>query len=124
MSITLNHPYGSVSVYDNYIISVFNEGITVTPETNDTILNLIKPYFPNKKYVYIANRKYSYAVDPAVYSHISKNENLKGIAVVSSNRIALNNAELERLFIDKPFNVFYTIEEAEKWAQELAEKDL
>ena len=124
MSISLEHPYGSVTIYKGYIISVINEGVTVTPEINDIILNLIYPYFNNKKFIYIAHRIYSYAVDPAVYNEISKIKDLVAIAVVSSNRIALNNAELEKLFIDKPFETFYTVENAQKWAIDLIKNDL
>ncbi|AXT20154.1 hypothetical protein D7030_03295 [Flavobacteriaceae bacterium AU392] len=119
MRVLLSYDFGNIKVFENYIISVMNEGVTVTSEVNKIINKVIDQYFPNKNFIYIAHRIHSYAVDPAVYTEISQIKNLTGVAVVSANRIALNNAEMEKIFTTKPFEIFYTIEEAVTWANTL-----
>lgn len=119
MRVLLSYDFGKIKVFDNYIISVMNEGVTVTSEVNKIINKMIDQYFPNKNFIYIAHRIHSYAVDPTVYKEISQIKNLAGVAVVSANRIALNNAEMEKIFTTKPFEIFYTIEEAIEWTSKI-----
>lgn len=103
-------------IYDNYMIVVINEGVTVTPEHNVVLLNVADTYYRNKPFVYITHRLHSYAVDPAVYRETSKIENLAGFCVVSSDYKAKRNAEIEKLFLNKPFEILDTIDEALTWA--------
>jgi len=106
-------------IYDNYMIVIINEGVTVTPEHNNVLLNVADTYYKNKPFVYITHRLHSYAVDPAIYKETSKIENLTGFCVVSADYKAKRNAEIEKLFLNKPFEILNSIEEATIWANKV-----
>ena len=101
------------------MVVVMNEGITIAPEHNVTLLNIVDTYYKNKNFVYISNRLNSYAVNPAIYIETSKVENLVGFAVVSKDYKAKSNAEIEKLFLKKPFEIFNTLDQAVNWAQSI-----
>ena len=111
----LKFDFCEMHIYDDYVIVVMNEGVTISPAHNQTLLNVVDTYFKNKKFVYISNRINSYSVNPTVYFETSKINNLAGFAVVSKDFKAKSNAEVEKLFMDKPFEIFNTIEEAVDW---------
>ena len=53
------------------------------------------------------------------FSKFFKIENLKGFAVVSNVYKAKSNAEVEKMFFNKPFCIFSELNEAVAWANEL-----
>ncbi len=61
---------GTVQVYDNYMVSLFEEGATLTLERAYQILGIAEIHFRDKDFGYISLRKNSYAVDPTVYTYI------------------------------------------------------
>jgi hypothetical protein len=116
MTDVLQFDFCKMHIYENYMIVVMNEGVTVTPAHNQILLNIADTYFKNKSFVYITHRVHSYAVDPAVYIETSKIPNLAGFCVVSNDFKAKSNAEVEKLFLNKPFEIFNTLQEAITWA--------
>lgn len=119
MGKTITYPFGNVSIHNNYLIAIMNEGVTISPELNDVLERIAKDYFSNKKFVYITHRLNSYAVDPNIYFRTSKIQNLAGFAVVSGKKIVIDNTDLESVFLSKPFKTFNNIEEAIEWVNEL-----
>ncbi len=119
MTDVLKYDFCTMHIYDYYMIVVINEGVTVTPEHNKVLLNVADTYFTNTNFVYITHRLHSYAVDPAIYNETSKIKNLAGFCVVSSDYKAKRNAEIEKLFLNKPFEIFDTIDEATTWANSI-----
>ena len=113
----LKFDFCDMYIYSNYLVVVMKEGITISPDRNQVLINIADTYFSNKKFVYITHRLHSYAVDPAIYIETSKIQNLVGFAVVSKDFKAKSNAEIEKLFLNKPFEVFNTIDEAVSWAE-------
>ncbi|WP_431134938.1 hypothetical protein [Psychroserpens mesophilus] len=122
MTDVLKYDFCTMHIYDNYMIVVINEGVTVTPNHNSVLLNVADTYYKNTRFVYITHRLYSYAVDPAVYKETSKIDNLAGFCVVSSDYKAKRNAEIEKLFLNKPFEILDTIDEAITWADSVLNK--
>ena len=118
----LNFRFGQMTIYNNYVVTVMKEGITVTPDYNQDLVNVTNNYFKNKAFVYITHRINSYSVDPKIYFETSKIENLKGFAVVSKDFKARVNAEIEKLFFNKPYETFSSLEEAFIWADQLVKK--
>ncbi|WCO00382.1 hypothetical protein [Psychroserpens ponticola] len=116
MTDVLKYDFCTMHIYDYYMIVVINEGITVTTTHNDVLLNVADTYYKNKPFVYITHRLHSYSVDPAIYKETSKIKNLAGFCVVSADYKAKRNAEIEKLFLNKPFEILDTIEEATIWA--------
>ena len=117
----LKFDFCDMHIYDNYMVTIMKEGVTITPNHNKVLLNIVDTYYSEKQFVYITHRLHSYAVDPAIYFETSKIKNLIGFAVVSNDFKAKSNAEIEKLFFNKPFEVFNTLPEAIVWAKSLLE---
>jgi hypothetical protein len=105
-----------MTLYEDYMVTNINEGVNLLPEHNDVLVEVANTYYKNKAFVYITHRVNSYSVDPKIYFETSKIENLAGIAVVSEKYKAKSNAELEKMFFQKPFEIFSNIEDAKTWA--------
>ncbi len=122
MSNIISLPFGTVSMHDNYMVAVMNEGITVNPEINSVLEELAVNHFQDKKFVYITHRVNSYSVDPNIYFKTSQIPNLVGFAVVLGRKIRLDNIALEKMFFSKPFKSFKSLNKAIEWANELCSK--
>jgi hypothetical protein len=119
MTDVLQYDFCKIHVYDNYLIAVMNEGITVTSKHNAILQNIANVYYKNKPFVYLTHRIHSYSVDPAIYTETSKIENLVGFGVISKDFKAKSNAEIEKLFLSKPFEIFDSIEDAIVWVKQI-----
>ncbi|MEM6515863.1 MAG: hypothetical protein AAF688_06735 [Bacteroidota bacterium] len=115
MTEILKLAFCKVEVFQNYMVVIVDEGETIDMPKTQQLINLSKSLFPVKPFVYVTHRVNSYAVDPKVYEPTSKIKNLAGFCVVSLNFMAKTAAEIESLFIKKPFAIFDTMEEAENW---------
>jgi len=109
------HEFGVIEIYSNYIIAIMNEGIVVKPEYNNVLLEYAEKYFSEKPFGYITHRINSYAVDPSIYFETSKIENLAAFAVVSNQYINISNTQLEKIFLKKPFEHFFELDDAIEW---------
>lgn len=124
MTDVLKFDFCEMHIYDNYLVNIINEGVTISPEHNQVLLNVVDTYYRDKKFVYITHRLKSYAVDPKTYFETSKISNLKGFAVVSKDYKAKTNAEVEKLFFAKPFEIFDTLSDAITWAKSIVNIEL
>lgn len=122
MEKTINLDFCKMTIYNNYVVNVMNEGINVTKKHNEKLIEITSAYFKNKPFVYITHRINSYSVDPNIYYKTAQVKNLKGFAVVSKNYKATINAKIEKMFFNKPFETFATLKEAFKWADDLISK--
>lgn len=102
--------------YDNYVISIVNEDVIVSKEISNKISQTAIDYYQGKPFVYITHRIHSYTVDPNVYKDVSKINNLAGFVVVSDNKMSIKSALLEKIFLDKPFQIFSNLDDAILWA--------
>jgi len=119
MIASLSYDFCKVDIHDNYLIAIMDEGITVKPEHNMVLLDIVHKYFPDKPFGYITHRKHSYSVDPSIYFETSKINNLKAFAIVSDQEINQSNAELEKKFLKKPLRHFEVLDDAVKWINEM-----
>lgn len=108
-----------MEIYDNHIITTINEGVHITIDNNQILIDVAKKYFDVCDFVYISNRINSYSVDPKVYYHTIKVKNLRGFAIVSNNPKAIGNAKIEKLFYNKDYKIFSDIKDALAWTNEL-----
>jgi hypothetical protein len=76
-------------------------------------------FYKDAPFVYLTHRVNSYAVDTSIYSKTSQLENLIGFGVISKNYLAKSNAEIEKLFLSKPFRIFDSLDDAIEWAKTL-----
>ncbi len=105
----------SLKFYDNYMISIINEGVTLTVEKSNIMSEIALNYYKDKPIVYITIRLHSYHVEPEVYQEISKMKDLAGFVVVSDSKDSIKNALLEKIFLDKPFQIFNNLDDAILW---------
>ncbi|MFT5628178.1 MAG: hypothetical protein ACI92X_001420 [Dokdonia sp.] len=117
MTERLRLDFCEVHIFDNYMIVVMDAGVHITLKENLILTNTAYSYFKNKPFIYITHRINSYSVDPAIYKETSKIKNLLGFCVVSQNFMAKSTAQIEKLFLDRPFEIFDTLPEAIAWAQ-------
>ncbi|TMM55858.1 STAS/SEC14 domain-containing protein [Maribacter algarum] len=108
---------GKIQVFDNYMVSVFEDGATLTLERAYQILGIAEIHFRNKDFGYISLRKNSYAIDPTVYTYLRGLDNLKAFAIVSVKEIDMHNFKIEKLFYKKPMKFFIKYENALAWVK-------
>ena len=120
MKESLTFDFCNMTIYDNYIITVINEGITLLEKHNSILIKVAESYFVDKPFIYITNRINSYSVDPKIYFNTAQIPNLKGFAVVTNNYQAKVNAKIEKMFFNKPFEIFTELEDAITWANEMS----
>jgi len=122
MKTTLNLDFCDVVIYDHYIVVTIKEGTILTPEHNNTLIKISETYYEQTPFVYISNRINSYSVNPEIYYKTVQITSLKGFAVVSQEYKAKINAQIERMFFEKPFEIFSEIDDAITWAEALVKK--
>ena len=116
MPTTLTYEFCTIDIYNNYLIVVMNSGVHITPDHNEVLENIVDSYFRDRPFVYLTHRKHSYSVDPAIYKKTSQIANLAGFGVIAEFPVSRANAEIERLFLNKPFEIFDDLESAKQWA--------
>jgi hypothetical protein len=110
-----------LSFYDSYMVAVINEGVNIGPRENTILTTHALNFFGNSPFVYITHRLNSYSVDPHIYPETARIKNLVGFAVVSADYKAKHNVKIERMFFNKPFEAFNTLNDAISWALQLIE---
>lgn len=111
-------PFCSLEIYDHSIVGTINEGVNLCVDKSAQIIELAINHFQSTPFVYIANRKHSYSVDPIIYKYNSEIETLSGFAIVTGN-IHPNTVDIEKIFCNKPMEVFSSLEEAMDWAKQI-----
>lgn len=118
---SLTFDFCEMHIYESYLIVTINDGIHLSPDKNEVLAEIAEIYYNNKQFVYITHRKNSYSVDPAIYIQTSRIKNLCGFAVVAGVSLAKGNAEIEKLFLKKPFEIFSTTDDAVNWAKRITQ---
>ncbi|RIV45039.1 MULTISPECIES: STAS/SEC14 domain-containing protein [Flagellimonas] len=108
---------GTVQVYDDYMVSSFDEGTTITLERAYQIIGISEIHFRDKDFGYISLRKNSYAVDPTIYNYVRGLNNLKAFAIVSKKEIDMHNFKIEKLFYKKNMEFFIEFDNALAWVK-------
>lgn len=111
-----NFEDGELFVFDEFIINQIKEGVIIQPEHNEILNDIIQRHFTGKDLVYISNRVKSYSVNPLIYPETEKIPNLIAIALIPKTKLMRKNAEYEREFFDKPYEIFDTLSNAIAWA--------
>lgn len=108
---------GTIQVYDNYMVSIFEEGATVTLERAYQILGIAEIHFRDRDFGYISLRNNSFAIDPTIYTYLRSLDNLKAFAIVSVKEIDMHNFKIEKLFYKKPMKFFIQYDNALTWVK-------
>lgn len=113
---------GEVFVFDEFLICQIEEGVNITPEHTEVLNQIIKKHFQGKNLVYISNRVNSYSVDPITYKETEIIPNLIAIAIVPDNETMKKNAQYERYFYGKSFEIYDNLSKAIEWSHEIITK--
>ncbi|WP_445384705.1 STAS/SEC14 domain-containing protein [Robiginitalea sp. IMCC44478] len=108
---------GKIQVFDNYMVSIFDEGATLTLERAYQIIGISEIHFRDKDFGFISFRKNSYAIDPIVYTYLRELDNLKAFAIVSSKEVDMHNFNIEKMFYKKPMKFFIDYNNALRWVR-------
>ncbi len=106
---------GTIQVYENFIVSIFDEGATLTLERAYQIIGISEIHFRDKNFGIISLRKNSYAVDPTIYSYLRELKNLKAFAIVSVKEVDMHNFKIEKLFYKRPMKFYIDYNNALAW---------
>lgn len=114
------YDFGTVFVFDGFLISEVNEGITFTWEDHAKIITDDVSKFTNSNgedIIYISHRIHSYSVKPNDWIKFFKHSySLKGYGVVGYTQGSLLNTVIENLFFNKKIKRFNDLDTAVQWA--------
>ena len=113
---------GVVQVYNDYMVSTFEEESTITLEKVYQIIGISEIHFRGKEFGYISLRKNSYAIDPITYTYLRGLENLRAFAIVSKKEIDMHNFKIEKLFYKKNMEFFIEFDNALVWVKKRLKK--
>lgn len=117
-----NFEESEVFIFDEFIINQFKEGVIIEPEHNDILNDIVQEHFCGENMVYISNRANSYSVNPLIYKETEKIPNVIAIALIPKTELMRKNAEYEREFYSKPYEIFDSLSKAIEWAQSIIAK--
>ena len=110
-----NFSFGKIQIFDDFVISEINEGVTVDIKELREILNYCENKFDGRPYGYISKRVHSYSVNPIVYMKVVPEFRLGAIAIVTQSKNGHINAQIESHFYTGPFKVFQADQDAKSW---------
>lgn len=107
--------YSEVFIFEHYLVNQIKGGQVVVHKHVEVLKKMITRHFFDRELMYISNRVNSYSVDPLIYREIAKIENLIGLAIVVDTDMKMKTAMYEKQFYSKPYEVFYTMNDAIIW---------
>lgn len=108
-----------IFIFDEFIINQIKEGVLIEPKHNVILNDIIQKHFSGKTMAYISNRVKSYSVNPLIYNETVKIPNLVAIALIPKTTAMRSNAEYEREFYDKPYEIFDNLSQAIAWVHKI-----
>ena len=112
-----NLDIGTVQVFENHMVAIFDEGATLTLERAYQIIGISEIHFRDKNFGIISLRKNSYAIDPTIYTYLRELKNLKAFAIVSVKEVDMHNFKIEKLFYKKPMKFYIDYNNALAWVK-------
>ncbi len=118
----ISYPFGDLFIFDGFVISEINEGITFNWEHHaKTICKDVFDFLGSngEELVYISNRINSYSVMATDWLKFFNNSYcLKGYYVVSNSKLSGLTSMIENLFFTSKIVRFNSIEEAVNMARQ------
>ncbi len=106
----------NLELYDRFVIVTVSKDILFTLDKANIIRKKLSSHFKNRNFVLISNRKNNHIISEDVYKE-GLLSNMKGLAIVSSEKTERDRATIEQKLFDKSFVFFETIDEAKSWAE-------
>ncbi|WP_115818849.1 hypothetical protein [Winogradskyella eximia] len=116
-----NYRFGNVFVFEGFIISEINEGVSFSWEEHaQRIVRDVTDFThcDGGNLVYLSHRIHSYSLVPNDWLKFFRNSfELKGYGVIGYNKLSFVNTVIENLFFKKKIRRFTTLEAAVDWAK-------
>jgi len=106
-------------IFDEFIINQVKEGVTIEPHHNEILNEYIQKFYSGENMVYVSNRVKSYSVNPMIYPEAEKIPNLIAMAIIPDTHVMRKNAEFEKEFYDKPYEIFDHLTDAIRWVHKI-----
>ncbi len=117
---TYNTPHGIMECHENYLVFYLaSDGLS--REDSKEVLSYAAKHYGDRKYVFIANRKFASNISPEAYKAIDQKQ-MVGLAIVSEEEAVKQEAYNEQNLYSGSFSYFKTISEAESWANTVVKK--
>lgn len=117
----LNYKFGNVFIFDGFVISEINEGVSFSWESHAQLIVKDVTDFTQcdgSNIVYISHRIYSYSLVPTDWLKFFKNSfELKGYGVIGYHKMSFVNTVVENLFFKKKIRRFNSLNSAIQWAK-------
>jgi len=120
---TLNLSFTKLEFYDSIVISTVNEDVLFEKSHISELRAICANHFDKGKFVYIANRKNNYNVNPIIYINLIETNTLQAVGIISENMGKLKTANFEKQFSPVPFELFQNKEEAIVWAKRVLQSN-
>jgi len=123
--LTKEFNFGTLKIYDTYVISELNDGIEVTSQMAYIIIDEANKHFNSKQWGYISNRLHPYTVNPVIYTELLKlRDTIVAYAVLSYRKETELVALSEQVFIgnDYDFQVFDNLDHAIAWTDSVVKQ--
>ncbi|MFD1015091.1 MULTISPECIES: hypothetical protein [Winogradskyella] len=115
---------GKVFLYENFIVTEFNEGVEMNFESFNEISEIILLSYRNKPFGFIANRTNAYAIKLKDVLACKKSyQNLKAYAIIAYSDLTENIIEIEDHFFNFNRKVFTDFSNAIQWVEEVLETE-
>lgn len=111
-----SNDFCNLELYDRFVIVTISEDILFTLDKANIIRKKLSSHFKTKNFLLISNRKNNHIVSEDIYKQ-GLLSNMKGLAIVSSEKTERDRAMIEQKLFDKSFAFFETIDEAKSWAE-------
>lgn len=105
-----------IELHDKFSILTVNENVDFTLHKASIIREKLRDYYKSKDFIMISYRKYKHEISSEIYKK-GQLDNMKGIAIVSSDNKERDKAIIEQPLYGKSFTFFSTLEEAKSWAK-------
>jgi hypothetical protein len=117
----LNYKFGNVFIFDGFVISEINEGVSFSWESHAELIVKDVTDFTQcdgSNIVYISHRIYSYSLVPTDWLKFFRNSfELKGYGVIGYHKMSFVNTVIENLFFKKKIRRFNSLNSAIQWAK-------
>ncbi|QXP78943.1 MULTISPECIES: hypothetical protein [Winogradskyella] len=115
---------GKLFLYEDFIITEFNEGVELNFESFNEVAEIILLTYRDRPFGFIANKTNPYSIKlKDAFTCNKAYKNLKAYAIITYSEVTEDIIEIEDQFFNFNRKVFYDFENAINWIEKTIEKE-
>lgn len=115
---------GKIFLYENYVLTEFNEGVDLNFESFNDVAEIILISYRDKPFGFIANRTNAYSIKlKDVFACNKAYKNLKAYAIITHHGLTEDIIKIENHFFNFNRKIFRDFESAKYWVEETLKKE-